>query len=256
MIDMECTGAEAGLSGEDQIRIVLSTLSESGGFSQTNAFYPAVESQMHGRTLSKQGKASLRFFVNKVAADAGLIVKEPPGWRITGEGRALLAAHDTEEVVDSDTEAVSRQPSNSAYGAAFEVYCLDLMKRMYPSYAWYHQGLQKHQEHGLDFVANLVGEHVGKPARIGVQVKFHAPKSRPTEKEWLKFLAGSLARRVDATVFVTTGQLSGEQVRQAQEANVVVIVGTDEVTRLARLYDLEPFKYMNRHAAGCDSAKT
>lgn len=45
--------------------------------------------------LSDQGRASLRFFVNRIVVRAGYIYpqeKEQPGWRITPEGREYLRA--------------------------------------------------------------------------------------------------------------------------------------------------------------------
>ena len=90
-------------------------------------------------------------------------------------------------------------------------------------YAWYHQGRDKCRERGLDFVGNRLGDSRGEHSSIGVQVKFHARNNAPTEKEWLKFLAG-FARRLPTAVFITTGRLTGEQRREAQEANVVVLI--------------------------------
>ena len=60
------------------------------------------------------------------------------------------------------------------------------------------------------------------PENIGVQVKFHQASSAPSEREWLKFLAECFARRLDRTVFITTGRLTGEQRREAGEANIVL----------------------------------
>jgi hypothetical protein len=74
-----------------------------------------------------------------------------------------------------------------------------------------------------------------------VQVKFHAPNNAPTETEWLKFLAGCFARRVESAVFITTGRLTGEQRREAQEARVVVIEGRHEVSRHAERYAVPQF---------------
>lgn len=118
----------------------------------------------------------------------------------------------------------------------------------YASYArptqttWYHQGRDKRRERGVDFVGNRLGDARGEPASIGVQVKFHKASNAPTEREWLKFLAGCFARRLDAAVFVTTGRLTGEQRREAQEARVIVIEGRDEVSRLAAQHSVERFE--------------
>ena len=54
--------------------------------------YEAIEARIrpNGFTLSNQGRASLRFCVNRVAVQAGYIYpydKEHRGWRVTPEGR-------------------------------------------------------------------------------------------------------------------------------------------------------------------------
>ena len=82
-----------------------------------------------------------------------------------------------------------------------------------------------------------------------VQVKFHQAKYAPTQMEWLKFLSGCFARRVDSAVFITTGQLTAEQRREAREANVIVIEGQNEVSRLAALYKIERFELFDEHTA-------
>ena len=87
------TGAEAGLSGDDQIRIALRKIEERGGSAQMHELYEAVEEHLDGAALSPQGKASLRFFINRVAVQAGYIFphdRQNPGWKITQRGSALL----------------------------------------------------------------------------------------------------------------------------------------------------------------------
>jgi Restriction endonuclease len=122
------------------------------------------------------------------------------------------------------------------------LYIVRVLRAAYPNYAWYHQGRDKRRERGVDFVGNRLGDARGEPASIGVQVKFHKASNAPTEREWLKFLAGCFARRLDAAVFVTTGGLTGEQRREAQEARVIVIEGRDEVSRLAAQHSVERFE--------------
>lgn len=96
------TGSEFGLSGNDQIRIALVTISKERGVATMRDIVAAVEQALVERDpqcrLSKQGKASLRFFVNKVAVDAGYIYKHNPrrnGWTITPKGQALIASSST-----------------------------------------------------------------------------------------------------------------------------------------------------------------
>jgi hypothetical protein len=242
------TGHEAGLSGDDQIRIVLHEIVCRGGSARTGDFYEALEKVLgpRGMALSEQGKSSLRFFINKVAVQAGYVrAHDPnsPGWRITAEGRAFAEVEAQEETaVDVDTGVEERVLSGSARGDAFERYTVTLLRAIYPHYAWYHQGRDKGRERGIDFVGNRLGDARGEHGSIGVQVKFHAPSNAPTEKEWLKFLAGCFARRLEAAVFITTGRLTGEQRREAQEARVVVIEGRDEILRLASIHGLERFE--------------
>ena len=86
------TGSEAGISGDEQIRIALQAIVENGGIAQIQQIYAAVEAVLkeRGFRLSKQGKASLRFFVNKVAVEAGYVYphdQRKRGWRITPKER-------------------------------------------------------------------------------------------------------------------------------------------------------------------------
>ena len=68
-----------------------------------------------------------------------------------------------------------------------------------------------------------------------------AANTTPTELEWLKFLAGCFSRRIDKSVFVTTGRLTSEQRREAGEANVLVVEGQEEVARIASLHGIVQF---------------
>jgi len=207
--------------------------------------YDDVERHMNGPELSEQGKHSLRYFINKVATNAGLVYPHDPearGWRITPAGKDFLGAElGSEEVMNVDTEQLETIASNSAQGAAFEAYSLELLKRIYPDYAWYHQGIHKSRERGLDFIGTRIGNLGGYPQFIGTQVKFHAEDSAPSQLEWFKFLAGCFARRIDQAIFITTGRLTSEQRREAGEARVVVIEGRGEINRIAGRYNLEQF---------------
>lgn len=140
------TGKEAGLSGDDQIRFALQEIIRRGGMAETRDLYDAIESVLapRGMRLSDQGKASFRNFVNTVAVQAGFVNPhdpDAPGWRITAEGRAFAQEKpDSELAINVDSGSEQSVPSNSARGDAFERYTLTLLRRIYPQYAWYHQG--------------------------------------------------------------------------------------------------------------------
>ncbi len=87
------TAAEAGLSGEDQIKIALRTMLANGGKASMEEIYTSVDAGMNGYALSSQGKASLRAFINKTAVEKRYVYphdEKNPGWRITPEGRRFL----------------------------------------------------------------------------------------------------------------------------------------------------------------------
>lgn len=229
-----------------QIRIALQAILNNGGMALMASLYEAVEQHMHGAKLSEQGKASLRKYINTVAMKAGLVFPhdpESPGWRITPAGREFLGTESTpEEVINVATEKPETVPSNSARGAAFESYILELLKKVYPDYAWYQQGIHKNRERGLDFIGTRIGNLESYPQFIGVQVKFHAEDTAPSQLEWFKFLAGCFARRIDQAIFITTGRLTSEQRREAGEARVIVIEGREETNRIAIRHNLEGFE--------------
>lgn len=245
------TGAEKGLSGEQQVKIALKAILDNGGTADMSVIYKAVEQQMSGSHLSKQGQASLRGFINTLAVEAGYIypydkIQHPKVWRITPEGKAYAERGDTsEEVIEVDTGSASSVVSNSIQGQAFELYILDLLKKMYPDYSWYHQGVHKQHERGLDIIGTLVVPQIGAPETIGAQVKYHNNNIAPAEKEWLKFLSGCFARRIDKAVFITTGRLTGEQRREAGEAKIVVIEGKVEIERIAHRFGINPYVFYN-----------
>ena len=245
----ELTGFEAGLTGDQQIQIALKEIVGKGGTAIMAELYEPLERYLNknGCTLSDQGKASYRFFINKVAVEAGYLYpydKDNPGWRITPQGRDYVASDldVTETTVDVDTGVEEEVLSNTARGAAFERYIEKLLKAAYPYYAWYHQGIHKRNERGLDFIGNRVGDAADEPKSIGVQVKFYTAKSAPTQLEWLKFLSGCFARRVETAIFITTGKLTSEQRREAQEARITIIEGREEIGRLAELHNIGKFE--------------
>lgn len=242
------TAAEAGLGGDEQVKIALQTIVENGGTARMNQIYDAVNHRLNANNckLSSQGEASLRFYVNRVAVKAGYIYpydKNHPGWKITPQGRDFLVDNgvESEIVVNIDTQVEEKAVPNVARGTAFELYVLKMLKAIYPYYVWYHQGKHKRNERGLDLIGDRISQANDNPKNIGVQVKFHDPKYSPTQIEWLKFLSGCFARRVESAIFITTGKLSSEQRREAGEANITVIEGKDEINRLAKLYKIPKF---------------
>ncbi len=185
--------------------------------------------------------------MNKVATDAGYIHRydaENPGWRITQEGREVIGqtGFASEEMLNVDTLQTESILSNSARGRAFELYILNFLKSVHPYHSWYHQGVHKNNERGLDFIGHRIGDTREGPTTIGVQVKFHAPNAAPSQVEWLKFLAGCFTRRVQSSIFITSGILTSEQRREASEAQVTVIESRSEIARLSRLHGLAAFE--------------
>lgn len=93
----ELTGSAAGLKADDQIRIALRTILDSGGKAQMADINDAVKKEVElrnpGSTLSAQGAASLRHYVNTTAVKAGHLLPyddNNPGWHITPKGREFL----------------------------------------------------------------------------------------------------------------------------------------------------------------------
>ena len=89
------TGSDFGLSGDDQVALVVRRIAEQGGSAEMPDLYDTVEAQLGGNKLSEQGRSSLRFFVNKVAVEKGYL--EPhdpanPGWHLTEKGWELAHA--------------------------------------------------------------------------------------------------------------------------------------------------------------------
>jgi len=99
------TAADAGFSGDDQIKIALQTMIENGGKASMEEIYQSVEARMNGYVLSPQGKAGLRAFINKTAVDKKYVCpydEENPGWRITLEGRHYMDESQAGEDVEAE----------------------------------------------------------------------------------------------------------------------------------------------------------
>ena len=238
------TTAEAGIKKDEVYTLVIKFAIENNGEIQTTDVYDIINSEMakKGFELSEQGKASLRRTINTNAIKDGLIYPfdiNSPGWKITPEARELFIDTNivTQEIIfNQDTQVEEVFLPNVVRGALFEKYCLDLLKVIYPFYSWFHQGIQKNNERGLDLIAEKIGEVNSEYRSLGVQIKNHQENSSPTEKEWLKFMAGCFVRHIDKAVFITTGRLSSEQRREAGEAKILIIEGIDELHRIAKKY--------------------
>lgn len=244
----EVTAAEAGLTKEQQYELIFKTILEKGVLS-TDEIYTTINDVLkkNSQTLSTQGKATLRALINNKAVNDGYIYphdKENPGWRLTPDGRELVSTSTIQQEIVFNTETQQEETfiSNSVKGALFEKYCLGLLKIIYPYYSWFHQGIQKNNERGLDLIAEKIGEIKTEYKSIGVQIKNHKESSSPTEKEWLKFLAGCFVRHIDKAIFITTGRLTSEQRREAGEGKIMIIEGIEELNRLAKEYKYELYE--------------
>lgn len=92
-------GTDVGLSGKKQIQIALIAIHNKGGKAEMKDIYDEVENHIYPNKLSEQGKASLRFFVNKIAVNNGLIYKHDPsnkGWVATKKGLQSVSSNSLE----------------------------------------------------------------------------------------------------------------------------------------------------------------
>ena len=113
------TGSEAGLTQEDQIYFALRKMVEADGNASINEIYDAVQSEMSGFTLSDQGKASLRKFINTAAVQKGFIYPHEEGetyWRITPLGRKFVEDRRLAEGVEEENFVVDENNITSQEG--------------------------------------------------------------------------------------------------------------------------------------------
>lgn len=92
----ECTGAQAGLSGRDQIRLMMEALVSHGGSATMAVLYEAVEKGMIPHKLSNTGRAAVRCYMNRTCVHDGLVeavtvARQTAVWKITSKGIALVA---------------------------------------------------------------------------------------------------------------------------------------------------------------------
>jgi hypothetical protein len=249
MADLEeVTYKEAGLTKENIYSLLFNEMVRYPDGLDTQDIYKIVNTKLaeNSQILSKQGKDSLRNLINKYAVLEGFIYpydSENPKWRLTSEGKRLIKQQggQKELVFNTETEKDETEISNTLKGTLLEKYVLGLLKEMHPYYSWFHQGIQKNNERGLDLIANKIGERNSEHKTIGVQIKNHKETSAPTKEEWLKFLAGCFVRHIEEAIFITTGKLSSEQRREAGEAKITVIEGFEELNRIARLYKYKTY---------------
>ena len=113
---METTGIEAGLSQDDQIRIALQCMSESGGVASLEQIFRALEDHMGDKSLSVKGKNFALEIMNNESVKNGFI--HPPktnstDLRITPAGEEFLLKYagegfdkekDSDDQVNFDTD--------------------------------------------------------------------------------------------------------------------------------------------------------
>ncbi len=108
------TGVEAGLNGDEQIKIALQTMVDYGGSVSIEKIYENIESQMNGHQLSSQGKSSLRSFINRTAVEKNYVYpydEDYPGWRITPKGREYIEDIQLGDDVEEE-EVLGNDPEN------------------------------------------------------------------------------------------------------------------------------------------------
>jgi len=251
----EVTYKEAGLTKENVYTLIFNELIKYQDGLDTKDIYEIINNKLaeNSQILSEQGRASLRNLINKYAVLEGYIFpydNENPKWRLTNEGKKLIEQQGMQKelVFNIETNKDETEMSNTLKGTILEKYVLGLLKEMHPYYSWFHQGIQKNNERGLDLIANKIGEKHSEHKTIGVQIKNHKETSAPTKDEWLKFLAGCFVRHIEEVIFITTGKLSSEQRREASEAKITVIEGFDELNRIAKLYNYKTYdEYINEN---------
>ena len=244
----EVTYKDAGLTKEDVYSIVFNELEKNPDGLETKDIYDLINNKLSEKSkiLSTQGKATLRNLINKYAVLEGFIFPhdpENPKWRLTNEGKKLIEQQGSQKelVFNIETQKDETEVANTVKGALLEKYVLGLLKIMHPYYSWFHQGVQKNNERGLDLIAHKIGENKSEYKTIGVQIKNHKETSAPSTIEWLKFLAGCFVRHIEEVMFITTGKLSSEQRRESSEAKITVIEGFDELNRIAALYNYKTY---------------
>jgi len=248
----EVTYTQAGLTKSDIYSLLFPEMAKYPDGLDMQGIFKIVNSELakNSQILSNQGEQTLRNLISVGAVSDGFIYpydKENPNWRLTKDKKELInqQGKQKEKVFNTETKKDEYVTPNYVKGAMLEKYVLGLLKEMHPYYSWFHQGLQKNNERGLDLIANRIGEGHSKHETIGVQIKNHKETSAPTKEEWLKFLAGCFVRHIEEAMFITTGRLTSEQRREAGEAKITVIEGIEELNRIAKLYKYKTYDEYN-----------
>jgi len=235
---------QSGLSKVDLYPIIFTAMSRNQDSLEMNEIHDAVNEKLAEtqQILSEQGKKSINTLISKCAKEEGYVFSySRNNWRLTDEGSDFIEDKEEQEGVDI-TGPDEVKMSNNRRGTLFEKYVLGLFTRIHPNYVWFRQGRLTQHERGLDLIAKPIGESTSQYKSIGIQVKHHINEKDtiPTDY-WNKFLQGCFVRRIDEAIIVTTGKLTGEQYRDAGEANIKVIEGIGEIHRLSKMYDYKTF---------------
>jgi len=121
----QSTGADAGLTQDDQIYIALRKMVELDGQASINEIYDAVQAEMGGLALSDQGKASLRYFINTTAVHKAYVFPHEDGqlyWRITPLGRKYVEERRLSEGVDEENFVVDESNISDQEGQGYLPY--------------------------------------------------------------------------------------------------------------------------------------
>jgi hypothetical protein len=123
----------------------------------------------------------------------------------------------------------------SERGHEFEKLILPLLKKMYPEIAWQHTGNLKRMERGLDYIGVNMINHSDI---YGVQCKNHDFNNCPSDEEWVKFLAGCFTRRVTKAIFITTGRLNSNQLREVTESGIITVISGQNISSYLETYKI------------------
>ena len=123
-------------------------------------------------------------------------------------------------------------------GHEFEIQILPLLKKMYPEIAWQHTGNLKQMERGLDYIGVNMNNHNDI---YGVQCKNHDFNNCPSDEEWVKFLAGCFTRRVTRAIFITTGRLNSNQLREVNESGIITVISGQNISSYFEKFGIPDF---------------